>query len=140
MSTRLEHANITVPDIDAAISFLKLIDPAFVVRRDETPEGSYRWVHIGNDDFYIALQQSHIGSTPQPPHRAYTNYGVNHLAWVVDDLGGVIERLEAAGCKQSVEAVTHPHRKHAYYFDHSGMEWEFIEYLSDNPEERNEYR
>ncbi len=33
--TRIEHANITVPDIDAAIRFLKIVAPDFDVRKDE---------------------------------------------------------------------------------------------------------
>ena len=31
--TRIEHANITVPDIDAAIAFLKVVAPDFEVRK-----------------------------------------------------------------------------------------------------------
>ena len=42
--TRIEHCNITVPDIDAAITFLKIAAPDFEVRKDEQPKDSYRWV------------------------------------------------------------------------------------------------
>ena len=47
--TRIEHVNITVPDIDEAIRFLKIVAPDFEVRKDEKPSNSYRWVHIGNE-------------------------------------------------------------------------------------------
>ena len=53
--TRIEHVNITVPDIDAAISFLKIVAPDFEVRKDNKPADNYRWVHIGNDSYYFAL-------------------------------------------------------------------------------------
>ena len=139
MMTYLEHANITVPDIDAAIIFLCLIDPSFEVRRDETPEGSYRWAHVGNDDFYIALQEPHIGSMPQAPRETYKNHGVNHLGWVVADFDAAVARLEAAGCRQGIPVTDHPHRKRAYYFDEAGLEWEIVEYTSDDPAQRNEY-
>jgi len=139
MPTYLEHANITVPDIPAAIAFLRLIDPDFVVRHDETPEGSYRWAHVGTDDFYIALQEPHVGVTPEPARETYTNFGVNHLCWVVDDFETVTARLEAAGCRSGIDVAEHPHRKRAYYFDEAGQEWEIVQYLSDASSERNDY-
>jgi catechol 2,3-dioxygenase-like lactoylglutathione lyase family enzyme len=139
MPTYLEHANITVPDIPAAIAFLRLIDPDFVVRHDETPEGSSRWTHVGTDDFYVALQEPYIGATPEIAREAYVNFGVNHLAWVVDDFDAVIARLEAAGCRQGIDVARHPHRKRAYYFDSAGQEWEIVQYLSADPARRNDY-
>jgi hypothetical protein len=44
MVAYLEHANITVPDIGAAIAFLQVVEPRLAVRHDEMPEGSYRSV------------------------------------------------------------------------------------------------
>jgi len=140
MATYLEHANITVPDIDAAISFLMVIDPTFKVRHDETPEGSYRWVHIGTEQHYIALEEPHLeATTPESASPAYINYGVNHLAWVDDDIDAVIKRLEERGYKKSIPVKPEPYRKRAYYYDSAGFEWEFVNYLSDKPEERNLY-
>ena len=140
MATYLEHANITVPDIDAAISFLMVIDPTFEVRRNETPEGSYRWVHIGTEQHYIALEEPHLDATaPQSALPTYNNYGVNHLAWVVDDFSAVIKRLEERGHKKGIPVQPEPYRKKAYYYDSAGFEWEFVHYLSDKPEERNLY-
>lgn len=139
MATYLEHANITVPDIDAAISFLMVIDPAFKVRHDESPEGSYRWVHIGTGQHYIALQEAHLDATPQSALPAYKNYGMNHLGWVVDDFTAVISRLEEHGYKKGMPVQPEPYRKRAYYYDSAGFEWEIVQYLSDKPEERNLY-
>ncbi len=39
MTARLEHANITVPDIDAAIEFLLTLEPGFRVRHDSGAAG-----------------------------------------------------------------------------------------------------
>ncbi|MBV7339909.1 VOC family protein [Chloroflexi bacterium TSY] len=129
MTTYLEHANITAPDIDAAIAFLKVIDPTFQVRHDATPEGSYRWTHIGNDHCYIALQAPHLDATPQDRQQPYKNYGVNHLLWVVDDLDAVVARLEAGGYRKGIPVDPHS----------AGLEWEIVQYLSDDPAERNQY-
>jgi catechol 2,3-dioxygenase-like lactoylglutathione lyase family enzyme len=139
MTTYLEHANITVPDIDTAIEFLKVVEPRMEVRHDETPEGKYRWAHIGIGDCYIALQEPHIGSQPTDVRRPYKDYGVNHIGWVVDDLDPVIRRLEEAGYRQGIPGEDHPHRKRVYYFDSAGFEWELVQYYSDRFEERFSY-
>jgi len=33
----------------------------------------------------------------------------------------------------------HPHRKRVYFLDNDGGEWEFVQYLSDEPGQRNDY-
>lgn len=139
MVAYLEHANLTVPDIDAAIAFLKVVEPAFNVRHDASPEGSYRWAHIGTDQCYIALQEPHVNSDPRHASRPYKDYGTNPLAWVVDDLPAVVRRLEAHGYRKGIPVESHPHRRRAYYYDAAGFEWEIVEYLSDQSEERHAY-
>lgn len=139
MIAYLEHANITVPDIDAAIAFLQTVEPRFKVRHDAKPAGSYRWAHIGTDDTYIALQEPHVGVDPKMFHRTYRNIGVNHLAFVVEDFAAVVERLEAAGYRKGMEGDPHPHRRRVYYFDHVGFEWEIVQYLTDDPAKKNAY-
>jgi catechol 2,3-dioxygenase-like lactoylglutathione lyase family enzyme len=139
MAAYLEHANITVPDIDAAIAFLQVIEPNLAVRHDETPERSYRWAHIGLGDCYIALQEPHLGSEPKDVRRPYKDYGVNHLAWVVDDFDGVIERLEDSGYRKGVPGESSQYRRRAYYHDSAGFEWEIVTYLTPNLDERFSY-
>jgi catechol 2,3-dioxygenase-like lactoylglutathione lyase family enzyme len=139
METYLEHANITVPSIDAAIDFLQTVDPSFVVRHDETPEGSYRWAHVGTQKSYLALQEPHLDAGENNPRRPYKDHGCNHLAFVVADLDACVARLDAKQYKKSIPAKPHAYRKRAYYFDASGFEWELIQYLTDNVEERNSY-
>lgn len=134
----IEHANITVPDLDAAITFLTTAFPDFKVRGRgvaETDAGPKQWLHLGTDTTYIALEQhttpTDCGRTP------YRDNGVNHLGFVVDDVDGVGERLRAAGFRDGIAVDPHPHRERAYYHDHGGLEYEFVEYLSDDPAERN---
>lgn len=139
MTAYLEHANITVPDIDAAIAFLQVIEPDLVVRHDETPEGSYRWAHIGAGNCYIALQEPHLGSDPQSNRRPYKDYGVNHLGWIVDDFDAVIGRLKAGGYREGIPGESSRYRKRAYYYDSAGFEWEIIAYFTENLDERYSY-
>ena len=139
MVAYLEHANLTVPDVDAAIAFLEVVEPAFTVRRDERPKGSYRWAHVGDERCYIALQEPHPDSAPGDPRRPYKDLGVNHIGWVVEDLDAVVKRLEDAGYRRGLPVAPHPHRKRAYFHDAAGLEWELVEYTSDDPAERHAY-
>ena len=140
MPAYLEHANITVPDMDAAIAFLTTAFPEFRVRHDAVNAISgIRWVHVGTDASYIALQTPHHPDTAKDLRDPYNDIGINHLGFVVEDFDGVTARLAAASYKPGMEVDPHPHRKRAYWYDHAGFEWEIIEYLSEKPEERNDY-
>ncbi len=120
--TKIEHANITVPNIDEAIAFIKIAAPDFNVRTDQSPADSNRWAHIGNDDFYFALQQAHIGSSPEKPRTPYKNIGVNHIALVVDNLDDIEKRLVEANYSRSIDTPKEKHRKRLYFFDNTGFE------------------
>ena len=138
MTSRLEHANLVVRDVDATIRFLRTAFPEFRSRFDGRDSLGRRWVHFGTDETYIALS----ASTVEPASR-WTPYagvpGVNHLAYEVDDAEAVRARLAAAGYEDSTVPNRHPHRKRVYFFDPDGNDWEFVQYLSDDPAKRNDY-
>lgn len=138
MTERLEHANLCVHDIDAVVRFLKTAFTDFEIRRDTTePDGS-RWVHVGTADTYIALNQASQAEGPRgAPYKGRP--GLNHLAYVVDDVEAVRGRLLAAGYQDSTLPNAHPHRRRAYFYDPEGNDWEFVQYLSDDPAERHDY-
>ena len=136
----LEHANITVDDIDEAIDFLSTAFPDFKVRgkgESVTDGVTRKWLHIGSENTYIALES--VSSKDEGSRRPYRDIGINHLGFVVEDVDAVSKRLESAGYKKSIDVEPHRFRKRAYYFDKNGIEYEFIEYLSDRATERNQY-
>ncbi len=137
--TQLEHANITVPDIDAAIRFLSLAAPDFSIRKDGVAEQGYRWVHVGNDQGYIALQAAHVGAQPVTSNETYVNYGVNHLGLIIDDAAAVEAGLVDAGYRRNGPMIQDSHRRRLYFYDDAGFEWELVEYMSDDPAERYLY-
>ena len=139
MTTYLEHANLTVPNIDAAIAFLKVVDPTMVVMWDETREDDYRWTHVGVGNCYIALATPHPNSQPTDERRPYKDYGINHLGWVVDDLDAVIDRLEKKGYRKGIPGEVNEYRRRVYYYDSAGIEWELIEYFTDQFDQRFSY-
>ena len=133
---RFEHGNLTVRNIDEEIRFLQAAFPEFKIRHDgRAPDGT-GWVHVGTDDTYITLNPAH---TESGNPRRYSDPGVNHLGFVVDDLDALRDRIHAAGFKKTTSVFTHPYRKRIYFFDPDGNEWEFIQYLSDDPAKRNDY-
>lgn len=138
MAVRLEHANLIVQDVDEIIRFLQTAFPDFRVRHDGTGSAGKRWVHIGTDETYLALNECNEGA-----ERSWVPYagepGVNHLGYVVDDAEALRDRLLAAGYRESTVPNSHPFRKRVYFYDSEGNDWEFVEYLSTDPAERHDY-
>ena len=137
MTIRLEHANISVPDVDATARFLMVAFPEFRVRREGYNQGR-RWMHIGTDDTYLALSEA-----SREPVEKWVPYsgkpGINHLGYEVGDVEGLRRRLAAAGYVDSTYPNNHPHRKRVYFHDADGNDWEFVQYFSEDPQERNDY-
>ena len=138
MAVRLEHANLTVRDIEGMIRFLETAFPEFQVRGEGNSQDGSRWVHIGTHETYIALSPANA-----KPEKRWVPYrglpGVNHLAYEVDDVEALHHRLKSAGYKDSTVPNAHPHRKRVYFYDPEGNDWEFVQYLSQDPAERHDY-
>jgi catechol 2,3-dioxygenase-like lactoylglutathione lyase family enzyme len=138
MSTRLEHANICVRNIDAMLRFLQTAFPEFRIRADHTDADGSRWVHVGTDETYIALTEAwEPGPQPFTPYSGLP--GINHLGFEVDDAAALRERMLAGGFEESTVPNAHPHRQRVYFLDPEGNDWEFVQYLSALPAERNDY-
>lgn len=136
MPCRLEHANISVLDLDRAVKFITTALPHFRIRGGDQSQHP-GWLHIGTDETYISL--THSPDAQRGKRANYHDLGVNHLGVVVDDVDGVVARLREAGYRQSPTMEVTPWRKRYYFFDEDDMEWEFIEYLTDDPAKKNEY-
>lgn len=65
--------------------------------------------------------------------------GVNHLGFEVDDVEALRERMLAARYHESTVPNAHPHRRRIYFYDPDGNDWEFVQYLSDDPAEQHDY-
>ena len=134
MPSFMEHANISVTDLDATLKFLQTAMPDFDLRHDSGP-GPDRWVHIGNETTYVCLNQmddtdkSYVPASP----------GINHIGFAVDDADALHARMLAAGYREGYIPEPHPHRKRVYFLDNDGMEYEFVQYYSDDPKKKNAY-
>ena len=131
----LEHNNITVNNLEEAIKFIQTAMPEFKIR-GEGADNQRRWAHIGTNQSYLALTETTNEVTGS---ENYLTHGFNHMGFVVEDVRAVGERLRAAGYKSNYPFTEHQHRLRDYYLDADGNEYEFIQYLTDNPDERNSY-
>jgi catechol 2,3-dioxygenase-like lactoylglutathione lyase family enzyme len=138
MTTRLEHANLAVRDVDGMIRFLRTAFPDFRIRSEGKTWQGWRWLHVGNDETYVAVNEA----TQEPPE-PWVSYagkpGTNHLGYEVDDVEGVRRRLVEAGYRDTTVPNDHPHRRRVYFTDVEGNDWEFVEYRSSDPAQRNDY-
>ena len=135
----LEHANITVKDIDAVVSFITSALPDWQVRGQGTMDWfgkPIRWLHVGTANHYLALQGGGEGMLPSWTSHAV---GVKHLGFAVPSLAPVIERLEAAGFPLDHHGGKHAFRRSAYFVFRDELQFEFVEYLSERDSERNAY-
>ncbi len=139
MAVRLEHANLTVRDIEGMIRFLQTAFPEFRVRGEGKSRDGSRWVHIGTNETYIALSPANAEAEKRwTPYRGLP--GVNHLGYEVDDAEALRDRLKSAGYRDSTVPNAHPHRKRVYFYDPEGNDWEFVQYLSQDPAKRHDYK
>ena len=139
MTIHLEHANLCVRDIDAMLRFIQTALPEFRVRADHTDDDGSRWVHVGTDDSYLALSSAwEPGEAPFEPYSGRP--GINHLGFEVDDAEALRGRMLSAGYEESTVPNRHPYRRRVYFRDGEGSDWEFVQYLSSEPAERNDYQ
>jgi catechol 2,3-dioxygenase-like lactoylglutathione lyase family enzyme len=133
----LEHVNLVVSDLNAMLHFYSAAFPHWHIRAQGQREwyGKARtWLHFGDDYHYIALSDHGEGA-----NRELTGHtvGLAHFAYVTHNIAAVIGRLEAAGYNIAKNGAVELYRKNVYFIDPAGFEIEFVEYLSDLPEERN---
>ncbi|PSU31944.1 VOC family protein [Photobacterium lutimaris] len=136
MTPYVEHANITVGNIDLTVEFIQTALPSFAIRHCGQGDG-YRWCHIGTELSYLALQE--VVERESVDRTPYRDSGINHIGLVTDDIDSVKARLLAAGYTENEMETSHPWRKRIYFWDPNRIEWEFIEYLSQDDSQRNDY-
>jgi len=138
MNTQLEHANMDVVDISGMLKFLQNAFPDWSVRHDSGKEDPQRWLHFGNESFYLALSQATAKDRDRKiPYDG--NPGINHLGFVVEDADQVRSRLLDAGFRETTIENDHPARRRVYFNDAEGNDWEFVQYLTEDSRQRNDY-
>ena len=93
----LEHANITVPDVEDAARFLQTLDPAFEIRHAGVGDDGLRWMHIGTQSSYFALRDvSPANKSEDRPTKR--KKGSNHFGnWRPSDCSGSARAARSRG-------------------------------------------
>jgi len=121
--TRFEHINLACKDIEATKKFYQTIFSDWYVRVEGVFEGN-RWMHFGNNQFYLALNDhpelKHV-------HTAYENIGINHVGFTIQDGEAMKKLLDSEGIEYYI--MTAPETKYRIYVnDPDGNEIELVEY------------
>lgn len=136
---RLEHLNLVVKDIEQSLKFYQAAFPHWVKRGGGTSDwyGKKRnWLHFGDDYNYLTFNDNGVDSNR---HLKGHQVGLAHMAFVVDDIQSLIQRLQTAGFKITNPGADDEYRDNVYFIDPDGFEVEFVEYRNDVPELRNRY-
>ena len=91
---------------------------------------------MGSGTSYLALNEA---AADAPDDRPGHWWGVNRLGFAVENAEAVRHRFLTKGYREGYVPESHPHRKRVYFLDGDDNEREFVEYVSDRPEERNDY-
>ena len=131
----LEHANITVNNLQEAVKFFQTAFPHFKIRGggNEMRE----WVHLGDDDTYIAINQAR--ENEMRAGNSYDKIGINHLGFVVQDVEEIANNLLSNGYKRDYPKQVEKFRIRDYFADADGNQFEFVQYLSELVQEKNSY-
>ena len=134
----LEHLNLVVSDIPATLKFYQAAFPHWHIRDEGESQwhGKQRkWLHFGDDYQYLTFNDNGIGGIRD---LAGHQDGLAHFAFVTDNIDALINRLANADFVVGKDGADEPYRKNVYFIDPSGFEVEFVQYLSDIPDQRNQ--
>jgi catechol 2,3-dioxygenase-like lactoylglutathione lyase family enzyme len=135
--TRIEHVNLVLNDIDPTLAFLQAAFPHWKVRaKGSSPwYGKPRnWLHFGDDYTFITLNDN--GEGPARDLQGHSQ-GLAHIGFSITGLDQLIARLKTHGYEPRTDIGEETFRRNIYFIDPAGIEFEFVEYSSDNPAERN---
>ncbi len=131
----LEHANLTVNSIEESVHFFTTAFPHFSVRGGDNQQRE--WIHLGDDNTYIAINIAEESDSKF--EKNYDKIGINHIGFVVEDVKEIANRLLKAGYRRDFPRQEEKFRIREYFADKDNNEYEFVQYLSEEIEERNSY-
>jgi catechol 2,3-dioxygenase-like lactoylglutathione lyase family enzyme len=117
---RFEHVNQICRDLEATRTFYQTLFPDWYVRAEGDVDG-WRWMHFGNEQFYLSLNQ------PPESEAPLSTGHIDHLGFVINDGDAMKALLDANHIKYYT--YTSPETKNRIYVsDPDGTELELVEY------------
>ena len=124
-TTKIEHINVTVNDPDnTAVMLEKLF--GWKVRWSGASIDNGYTVHVGDADQYLALYRP--DNPPEAANKSYSMLnGLNHIAFVVEDLDALEEKVTELGYTPINHSEYEPGRRF-YFRDENNIEFELVSY------------
>jgi methylmalonyl-CoA/ethylmalonyl-CoA epimerase len=128
------HCGISVPDLEAAISWYRDMLGFSVETRMTLEAVGAKVAFIKHGDFCIELFEV-AGAASLLDERRYPNedlrtHGTKHIAFSVDDLKSVVDTLKERGVDMAMDVMDMPDGKVAFIRDNAGTLIELVEQLS----------
>lgn len=118
---RFEHVNQSCKNLDATCQFYQILFPEWVVRA-EGEEAGWRWMHFGNHQFYLALNQP-----PDTTNVTQSTGHLDHIGFVIADGAAMTTILDTHGIPYDI--YRSPETKcRIYVHDPDGTQVELVEY------------
>ena len=121
---RIEHVNVTVTNSPRTAELMQRLF-GWQVRWQGPAQAGGHTVHVGSNDFYLALWSAARGAPPV--ERFAKGKPLNHIGVEVEDLDATEERVIQAGLTPFSHGDYEPGRRF-YFFDPDGIEFEVVSY------------
>jgi len=142
MVLRLDHLNIVVSDLEAAVRFFQMLgftegiaahlDAAFLGRVTGIAGASGRFsaLHHPGSNLSIEVLEFAQGPAPEPGIGEANRIGLRHLAFAVEDIDAEVERLAAHGIRflSPVETWEKTGKRLVYFRGPDGILLELAQY------------
>lgn len=123
---KLEHAYLSVKDLDRSLSFYRRVLPDWVIRWEGRGDGG-RWIHLGpagdGQPGYLSIAER-SEAEPFEPYRAL---GPQHIGFAHPDVDRLIAELRPG--IEPDDYVDDGAYRRVYYSDPDGIELEFVQKL-----------
>jgi catechol 2,3-dioxygenase-like lactoylglutathione lyase family enzyme len=117
----IEHANLTVNDIERSSQFFQKLLGWRERWRGAAMNGG-ETIHVGDEHAYLALYTDGL-----PHQRIAKGAPLNHVGQVVDDLD-VAERIVLDAGQETFNHADYEPGRRFYFFDWDGIEFEVVSY------------
>jgi methylmalonyl-CoA epimerase len=104
---RIDHIGVAVADLDAALALHTEVYGLAVVHRETLEAQGVEAVLLDAGESHVELLAPLGPDTPVGRFLAQRGPGLHHVAYVVDDLAGTLDRLRAAGLRL-IDAAPRP--------------------------------